>query len=162
MQLYRTIHPSPSFFFFFFFLLFFIFNGWDSKLFFGTLNLNHPHQLHQSIAYDLNPTNLDSNSLIPKQIILMYFQKSLENDIFSLIFINLWCNLPIKFIIRSIINMRGWNTIPPYLISVWEFSNPRYLLLSALHICANLNWQKGINSLECSLSHPFHFYLQYF
>ena len=67
----------------------------------------------------------------------------------------LWCDLLIKFIIRSIINMRGWNTIPPYLMSVWEFSNLRYLLLSALHICTNLNWQKGIKSLECSLSHPF-------
>ena len=58
--------------------------------------------------------------------------------LFSLIFINLWCNLLIKFIIKSTINMRGWNTISSYLRSAWEFSNPHYLLLSAFLPCMSV------------------------
>ena len=42
--------------YFFYFFSFFILNGWNLKLFFATLNLNHPYQLHQvGIAPDLNP-----------------------------------------------------------------------------------------------------------
>ena len=58
-----AIHLSPSQFIFFtflplffYFFSFFIFNGWNLKLLFATLNLNHPYQLHQvGIAPGLNP-----------------------------------------------------------------------------------------------------------
>ena len=83
-----AIHLSPSQFFFFFFFFtfylyffyffsFFIFNGWNLKLLFATLNLNHPYQLHQvGIALGLNPVcrilkspsigfNIQNHLLIP-------------------------------------------------------------------------------------------------
>ena len=71
MQLYHTIHPSHSHFFLcflyfflsllFYFSSFFIFSGWDLKLFFATLNLNHLYQLHQ-IQYSKATFELGENS----------------------------------------------------------------------------------------------------
>ena len=79
----------------------------------------------------------------------------------------LWCDLLIKFIIRSTINMRGWDTISPYLrnkkcIRIFQLALFFAFCPFALHVCANLNWQRESILLN-ALSHtPFHFYLQYF
>ena len=50
-------------------------------------SLTHPVTLHpqplQVFNALLHSTNLDSNSLMPKRIVLMYFRESMQNDIFS-------------------------------------------------------------------------------
>ena len=77
MQLTPSLSQQFLLILLFYFFSFFIFNGWNLKLLFATLNLNHPYQLHQvGIALGLNPVcrilkspsigfNIQNHLLIP-------------------------------------------------------------------------------------------------